>query len=82
MEPGYGYQPSHVIRQDFQWRDKTHIFFPAYKRCKENERAESKRIANQLLAQLKSCAMRESSPLTLLVILCYTCRQEASIEVI
>jgi hypothetical protein len=33
-------------------------------------------MANQWLAQLDTHAMRESPPLTLLMILCCTCRQE------
>ena len=54
---------------------------PAYKMCRNTDEAETKRTVNQWLPQLEIHPTRERQPLTLLVILCYACRQESSITV-
>jgi hypothetical protein len=43
--------------------------------CRGKDRRETEGMANQWLTQLKSCLMKNQS-LTLLTILCYSCRQE------
>ena len=79
-----------VTRENFQYSygDTTSAtkpsltIIPAYIMCREKEVAESEEMANQRLAQLETHAMRESSPLRLLMLFCYSCRQEAIITVI
>jgi hypothetical protein len=56
-----------------------HTICPAYMVCRGKNVAEIEEIHNQCLAQLEPQAMRESLPLTLLMILCYTCRHASSI---
>jgi hypothetical protein len=59
-----------------------HLIFSAYKMCREKLGAEIERMDNQCLAQLELHVTRGSPLLTLLRILCYTCRQEPSITII
>ena len=53
---------------------------PACKMCRGKDGAESEGVAK--LVNLETHAIRGSPPLTLLMILCYICRQEPSIIVI
>ena len=54
---------------------------PAYKMCRDKDGAETEGMVNQCLAQLETHPMLENQSLTLLMILCYVCRQELSISV-
>jgi hypothetical protein len=61
------YQPSHKTFD-------LHFFLPT--RCAGINREQKLREqVNLLLAQLETYAMRESPPLTLLMVFCYTSRQ-------
>jgi hypothetical protein len=47
---------------------------PAYKMSKGKDGAETGEMASQRLVQLDTHAMRRSLPLTLLMVICHTCR--------
>jgi hypothetical protein len=49
---------------------------PAYKMCRDKDKAETEGLANQWLAQIETHPMGKNQFLTLLMKLCYACRQE------
>jgi len=55
------------------------LIFPLYKKCRDKDRGDSERMANQELAQLETHPMGKYQYITLLMILSYACRQEPSI---
>lgn len=79
-----------IIKQDFQWTDwdtnpapkPQPTIRPACKMCMGKDGAESGGVANRRLVCLKIHAIRGSPRLTLVMILCYTCRKEPSITII
>jgi hypothetical protein len=70
---GLGQKPSHKFLDP--------QYFPACKMCRGKDGAEIKGMANQWLAH-ETHFLKESPPLTLLVIFDYTCRQAYNVNVI
>ena len=56
--------------------------YPAYQKCRNKDGTETDGMANQWLAQLEIHSMGRHQSLTLLMILCYACKQEPSITVL
>ena len=54
---------------------------PVYKMCREKDRAEVDRMANKGLLQIKTHLMGKNQS-TLLMIICYACRQQRSITIL
>jgi hypothetical protein len=55
---------------------------PAYKICRDKDKAEAEGVAIQWLPQIETHNMNKNQSLTLLMIPCYACRQEPSIILI
>jgi hypothetical protein len=52
---------------------------PTYKMCRNKDRAETQGMANPWVPQLKTHPMGKNQSLTLLMVLCYACREPSKI---
>jgi hypothetical protein len=56
--------------------------FPAFKKCRNTDRAETEGMNNHKFVQIETHPMGKNQSLILLMMLCHVCRQEHSITVL